>query len=1076
MSTQSERLAVALDGRYTILKELGAGGMGTVYLGEDLRHGRKVAIKVMNEESTSSMWGDRFLREIEIAAGLVNPHIVPVHDSGSAEGQLYFVMPFIDGESLKQVLARDGALEVRRAIAIAVDVADGLQHAHEQGFVHRDIKPGNVLLTGRHALVADFGVARPVTSAPNLHLTEAGTTVGTSFYTSPEQLSDTHEADPRSDLYSLGCVLHEMLAGEPPFRGRTMAAVAAGHIQGEIPLLDAVREDVSAPVAAVVARMLAKDPDARFQTAREVGEALTAAGPESRTAQGHTRLGRVWRAAPWVALAAVTASVFVFQPRSGPPLSVDGEVRSVVVLPYHDAASTDEEKLITVELAGELTRQLNRWETVRAVPQVAVAGLSFDLGLSAPTLDRIDEGVRIARNAGVERLVTLTAKIRSGDTTVVTTAQFDVRTSRSVGETLEAVGLRSDRFRLAAQIAHGMLGLEGNVEDVEELRLQSAYPAALIQEAEGRRLLGSWRLQGAEAAFRAALSADSTFSMAHHYLALTLYWQTAQEVNRLQELAPELARESLAALRFAQGLSVRDSTRVTAFYRFQDGDYDDARRGYEALLARDPTDVYAWLLLGIVEYRDPWLVERGDGTYAPRSNLNTALRAFSETVRLSPGFHLGYGHLFDITGKLLATAETGTGYVFELPRDEVVRPWDTGTPLNGMTFYPVERDSIVWVTAASGSLLSEDPEVARGAERLLGNTRRTLRRWTEYAPDEARPLDELVTWTLRDRDKLGIPADPREIDSLTAIALEHAERALQLRPDSLQIDLLRLGNLRLASGDADAAQRLVASAAARRQEGSEVSQNRMASNIYLYRGRPGAAIELLANESDRRRYYRVPGNADPVPDAGAEPTIERLRVLGSTQAIGSFLHEQFDELGRLWSPARYSPEALAVLRTQVAPRFASALVFDDDATREWTQAAELVDPIWDLLRADPADTLASRERLQVARAFVGTEVSPPSRAYILGTKAQRLGMHSDAIQFLSRLDSVPFSVTARDPGWGLLSLSYYGRGRSYELLGDQQQAIAWYERFLDAWTEPDALVPPLADSARSALARLRPRD
>jgi len=217
----ADRLASALSDRYRIERELGKGGMATVYLAHDLRHDRQVAIKVLRPELTAALGHERFLREITTTANLRHPHILPLHESGAAGEFLYYVMPFVEGESLRDRLIREKQLPVDDALQIAREVADALSYAHSRGLVHRDIKPENILLERGHAVVADFGIARAITAAETETLTQTGLAVGTPLYMSPEQAAGERSLDGRSDLYSLGCVLYEMLAGEPPYTGPT---------------------------------------------------------------------------------------------------------------------------------------------------------------------------------------------------------------------------------------------------------------------------------------------------------------------------------------------------------------------------------------------------------------------------------------------------------------------------------------------------------------------------------------------------------------------------------------------------------------------------------------------------------------------------------------------------------------------------------------------------------------------------------------------------------------------------------------------------------------------------------------
>jgi len=271
-----DRLRTVLAGQYAVDRELGRGGMATVYLAEDLKHGRPVAIKVLRPTLAESLGPARFLREIRIASRLTHPNILPLHESGEAEGLLFYVMPFVAGESVRDRLRREGQLPVEDAVQIAREVAQGLAYAHGEDVVHRDVKPENILLEAGQAVIADFGLARAIHAAALDDLSSAGLAVGTPAYMSPEQASGGNLVDGRSDVYSLGCVLYEMLAGEPPFTGPSAQAIAAKHLQLLPPPLRTVRPHVTDPVVAAVERALEKVPGDRFQTAEEFGRALTA--------------------------------------------------------------------------------------------------------------------------------------------------------------------------------------------------------------------------------------------------------------------------------------------------------------------------------------------------------------------------------------------------------------------------------------------------------------------------------------------------------------------------------------------------------------------------------------------------------------------------------------------------------------------------------------------------------------------------------------------------------------------------------------------------------------------------------
>ncbi len=284
-----DRLANALAGRYAIERELAQGGMATVYLARDVRLGRRVAIKVLREDLAAAVGTERFLEEIRVTASLQHPHILPLFDSGSAGDLLWYVMPFVEGETLRSRLTRDGRLPVDVAIQLVREMADALEYAHRHGVVHRDIKPENVLLQSGHARVADFGIALALEHAGGERLTRTGLTLGTPQYMAPEQAAGERALDARTDVYALGAVLHEMLAGEPPFAAETRQEVLRRMMHDPPPTLATRRTDVPPFVDDIVQRALAKRPDDRFSSAAAFATAL--ATPPNATEASQPPLG-----------------------------------------------------------------------------------------------------------------------------------------------------------------------------------------------------------------------------------------------------------------------------------------------------------------------------------------------------------------------------------------------------------------------------------------------------------------------------------------------------------------------------------------------------------------------------------------------------------------------------------------------------------------------------------------------------------------------------------------------------------------------------------------------------------------
>lgn len=1094
----AERLRADLGNRYAIERELGRGGMAIVFLGEDRKHGRKVAIKVLRPELAAAIGSERFQREIEIAAPLVHPHILPLYGSGEAGELLFYVMPFVPGESLRERLARQGRLPLEEALKIAREVADGLEYAHRQGVIHRDIKPDNILLTESHAIISDFGVARAVAESGARGLTASGHTLGTPAYMSPEQAWGEGDVDARSDVYSLGCVLYEMLAGEPPFGGADARPLLVRKTVDTAPSLRAARADVPLSIAQAVGRALSRTPADRFASAGEFAETLHAHRPAlSGEPAAVPSAGAGWRSwfTGWhrvglviALLAVVGTAIAVFRAQvlePGSAYAVPNPRQSFVVLPFESRAPTPEEERLAATAADELTRQLNGWESARAVPNVALTGPMFDLGLSGITLSRLEDGITVARSVRVGTLVALTVRVR-GDTALLDAHLYDVATSEPLtGSPIQSRAFpKTDAYALVVPVANATLGLSGAPEALETLRRQSNVPGAIDQFQEGLRSLGRWRLGEAEDHFRQAIDQDSTFALGHHYLALTYYWETARDRNRQGELGPRIAQLSGTARRLASSLEPNALTpahaaHIRAFARFQGGDYDGARATYRELLARDSTDVYAWLLLGSVEFADPWLAGRTEEEWRPRQNLNLAVRAFTETVRLSPDFFLGYGHVFDIYRKLAAAIHQRVAYLFERPGGGAIPPWGTRSePGRAVPFYPTMLDSIGWVARPNWSVGIGQRSLA-GVDSLRRSAIRQLERWAAYAPEEPRPREELAAWALLERRSPTGSETAADLRRLTRRALGFTAAALALKGDTTPEDRVRLAGLYLAVDSLELAAELTKRALADFDEARSTMPTarppRAAANVFLARGQPSRAVEILApwwaieaRAVDDTVRHRT------IPYGGAEPIVGRLRVYGATALGGEPLRATFAELNRIWSEPRYPRREASLLRAYGTRWVGPALTLERGILTEWFRDQTEIAPAWEgyLLLVD-ADSAAARRALERGVAELRGRSPSVSTSHLLGVLAQRLGEDSLAVELFRRADGWPLAVTGFDPGWGLRSLSYLHRARSLEASGDAVGAIRAYARFEQMWADAEPELQPLLLEARQARRRLR---
>ena len=471
MSEPFAELNTALADHYVVDRELGRGGMALVYLARDVKHERFVALKTLRPEIAMALGRERFLREIKLAARLQHPNILPVYDSGDAGGTLYYVMPFVEGESLRDRLEREPQLPLDEALQIASEVADALSYAHSHDVVHRDIKPENIMMSGGHAIVTDFGIARAVSAAGGDKLTETGLAIGTPAYMPPEQSAGTGKVDRRSDIYSLACVLYETLAGQPPFTGPTAQAIMARHSLDSVPRLKVVREAIPDDIESVIERALEKVPADRYQTAVQFREALSSAstGRVSRVAPRRPSLLaplRRHRAAAVAAgvafLAAITWAVFGRGGSAG-ARTAGLDVRHVAVLYFNDLSPDSSLGFLADGLTEGLIDQLAEVRTLNVISRNGIipfrhtdlARDSVARALGAGTLvegsvepvrDRVRVTVRLVDGAsGADLLRRATFEQPSGNLLAIRDT-LAVQVARVLRERLgEEVRLREER-------------------------------------------------------------------------------------------------------------------------------------------------------------------------------------------------------------------------------------------------------------------------------------------------------------------------------------------------------------------------------------------------------------------------------------------------------------------------------------------------------------------------------------------------------------------------------------------------------------------------------------------------------
>lgn len=583
-----EKLTGIIADRYRIERQIGEGGMATVYLAYDQTRDVNVAVKAPKPELVMQLGPERFAREIQISTKLQHPHIVPVLDSGMVSGVPFYVMPLIDGETLEARLTRSGPLPVDDAITIASEVLDGLVYAHKLGFVHRDVKPSNVMLSNGHALLADFGIARAVEHSDNRKLTESGFALGTAEYMSPEQAAGDTQLDGRSDIYSLACVLYEMLAGAPPFTAPTARAVMARHFVDPVPSIRTVRDTVPVKLEAAIITALAKTPVDRFADADAFRRALkdptlrdiTAAtlGPAAARKQT-TR--RILIGAGAAAVAIAGAAFWRVRQADAAPL----DPNRVMVYPFVAPKSSAGGASMGEDVATIIGNALDAADPLRWVDGWTMldAGKRADIR----TLEHADAR-KLARDKRCATFVT-GRLVSSGDSVKVYVTLNDVRGDSVLSEG-EATGSAADPWRQGLRAVSRILPqlIPGGTKDVSsdwKNRNPGAVANFLLGEAAFRRV----QMKDALTRYRRAVELDSTFALAALRGAQAASWN-----HRSGEAS------SLVAVALTQPLPPRYHNLALGMTEYLRGRADSAAKHLRAAIDADPEMTVAWMQLGEV--------------------------------------------------------------------------------------------------------------------------------------------------------------------------------------------------------------------------------------------------------------------------------------------------------------------------------------------------------------------------------------------------------------------------------------------------------------------------------------------
>ncbi|MGD8726410.1 MAG: protein kinase [Gemmatimonadales bacterium] len=609
-----DRVRSALSDRYTVERELGHGGMATVFLAEDTKHSRQVAIKVIRPEIAISVGVGRFLREIGIAARLTHPHIVPVYDSGDVDDVMYYVMPFVEGESLREKLEREQQIEIAEAIGIASEVASALSYAHTHHVVHRDIKPGNILLANGHAVVMDFGVARAIGDVGRESITAPGIAVGTPTYMSPEQASGEGQLDGRSDIYSLGCVLYEMLVGEPPYPGATTHAVIAKCFSEPVPSVRRTRYGVPTHVDHAIAKALAKVASARYDTAIQFAEALSVPGAAA--------------------------------PRPQP--------KSIAVLPFVNMSPEPENAYFSDGITEEITNALAKLRGLRVAARTSAFAYK---GKSLATTD-------IGRELNVDTV--LEGSVRKMGNRLRVTAQLT--------DVIEGYQLWSERFdremedvfAIQDEIASAIVGtLKGRWAAEQHEQIVKRYTEnveAYELYLKGRYVEKSRRREGFDKGidyFEQAIAKDPNYALAYAGLADSYTFLAFYRFLPPHDAFPKANVAAMRALEADELLPEAHTSQAEVRFLY-DWDWNGAEREFARALELHPEDATASHLYSEYLVSQQRLVEAIEHV-----NRAQHLEPLSPTINTGVGWTLYFGRDFESAiDQLLKTRDLDPEYVF----------------------------------------------------------------------------------------------------------------------------------------------------------------------------------------------------------------------------------------------------------------------------------------------------------------------------------------------------------------------------------------------------------------------------
>ena len=1034
------RVANALADRYRVERVLGQGGMGVVFLAQDLKHDRPVALKVLRPDILAPVLTGRFLHEIKLAGSLTHPHIVPLFDSGAAEGILYYVMPYLTGETLRERLNRETTLPVSEAVRLAREILGALDYAHRQNVVHRDVKPENILLQDGHALVCDFGVARAISAAGAGRTSGQRNAVGTPDYMSPEQATASAEIDGRSDVYSFGCVLYEMLGGRPPFSGTTPEALMGAQVADRPALVTQLRPDVPAALSQAVQRALAKAPADRHEGAAAFASAIEAATAPARVTQ------RRW----WLGAAAMLGAVFAAGALlAWPQVAGAGlDAQRYVVLPFRHRAGAAPSLL-----SGDLCELLlyhgfRRWRDVRLSDDLAVHDALGRLGRPLATLG---DARAVARRVGAGLLV-WGELVEIGDSVQVNAVLYDVRRGASVRQHQARLGVDlGDVGATFRALADSLLLAGASRGAATGGPLTTDVLGAWLAYDSAHRAISRWELDGAEASLASATAQDTGFTEARLWLAQVRNWRGADQ-NVWAPLATRAAALGVA-------LTPRDRLRAEGLAALATARQDVACERYRQILATDSFDFGAWFGLGECLARDRVVVAdpASPSGWRFRGSYHTAAQAYARAFRINPSAHRAF---YQRMPALLYLTEP-----------TFLRTGNPAAPDTGWfaAFPSLVADTVAFVPYRFADVVRRTNGESAGNRLAAVEASRTLqldvtRRWTEAFPDSP-DAHEALGAVLEAAGRAG----PRTGDPSALGELQRA-RALATDPDQRLRLAVGETRLRVKTEDFEGARRL-ADSALRANPGATtpvVAEHLAGLAALLGRVYRAAALSRVAAVDTPRAYTGEPF---------AAPAVQRqsARALLAFVALGG----PADSVARLSAGLERYVESVRPDRRQAAHSAlldrAAGVGFPDVTAREVHRAPSRGSYLLDLQAAvERGET--STVRLGLSHIWTMRGDLPAGSVALTGTyqEARLLLALRDTTGAIGHLDAVLLNLSGMRSDvlpdvaqTGSLLRAMALRADLAAAVGDRTTARWWAGNVALIWSEADPPLRPVVDRMRA---------